>query len=39
MGWKFAFGSHVEIVKLCEMHLKALRNEIDFALFKSSSNA
>lgn len=36
---QFTFGSHVEIVKLCEMHLKSLKNEIDFALFESSRNA
>ena len=31
---KFIFGSHVEIVKLCETHLKDLKKEIDFALPK-----
>jgi len=36
---QFSFGSHMEIVKLCEMHLKSLKNEIDFALFESSRNA
>jgi len=36
---QFTFGSHVEIVKLCEMHLKALKTEVDFALCKSSRKA
>lgn len=35
---QFTYGSHVEIVKLCEIHLKDLKNEVDFALFNSSRN-
>jgi len=36
---QFTFGSHLEIVKLCELHLKSLKNEIDFALFERSCNS
>ena len=36
---KFTFGSHVEIIRLCELHLKSLKSEIDIALFESSDNA
>lgn len=36
---QFTYGSHVEIVKLCEMHLKSLKSEIDFALNKNTCNA
>lgn len=36
---QFTYGSHVELVKLCEMHLKDLKNKVDLALSNSSSNA